>query len=158
MNVGFTIIGASIEEHDRKNVSDFLLRTMIFPTKKMADNIVTSVIKGADVSVYGDNIDYSLVNSQPWRYRVISVTDGNYLVISAVDFKLELRYSGGIMILNPTECREVSHEDALSFSREVQQGFVKVIPGLDSYTSNWILRNGIWEDSGIWIDKEKWKY
>lgn len=130
MKVGFTIKGSSISENNRRSVVDFLVKTYILSSKSIAENIVSEVIKGSDISIYGENLDYSVVDSQPWRYETISVENGKYLLVSAVDFKLELYLDGELFVLKPTENKEVTYYEALTFEKELSQGLVRVFPSL----------------------------
>lgn len=158
MELGFTIKGSSISENNRKSVIDFLVDTYILPSRSIAENIVSTVINGSDVNIYGTNIDYLKVDSQPWEYSIITIEKGKFLLVSAVDFKLELHYKGDLLILKPTESMKVSYEDALTFDKEVKQGLVRIFPDLTEADSNWILYNGRWVDSKVWVDSQTWKY
>lgn len=157
MKLGFTIKGASIKEHNRRSVIDFLVRTYILPSRSIAENIVSEVINGSDVSIYGEDLDYRAVDEQPWQYKVISIEDGKFLLVSAVDFKLELHLNGELLILRPTESKEVTYDDAVTFEKEISQGLVRIFPNLEETDSNWILYNGIWVDSKVWVDSQTWK-
>lgn len=157
MKVGFTIIGSSISQDNRDSVIDFISSNFILPEKSVAENIVSTVMKGSDVSIYGDNIDYTKLDAQPFGYTAINVTEGKFLVVSAVDFKLELAHNGSTIILLPTENMEVSYEDALTFGEEVEQGLVRIIPSLSEANENWILFGHDWNDSDVWADEQTWK-
>ena len=158
MELGFTIKGSSIIESNRRSVIDFLVDTYILPSRSIAENIVSTVINGSDVSIYGTNIDYRAVDSQPWQYSIIAIEKGKFLLVSAVDFKLELHYKGDLLILGPTESIEVSYEDALTFDKEVKQGLVRIFPDLTEADSKWILFDGTWVDSKVWVGSQTWKY
>ena len=158
MELGFTIKGSSISESNRRSVIDFLVETCILPNTSIAENIVSTVINGSDVNIYGTNIDYLAVDAQPWEYSIIAIGKGKFLLASAVDFKLELPYKGDLLILKPTESIEVSYEDALTFDKEIKQGLVRIFPDLAEADSNWILYNGRWEDNKVWVDSQTWKY
>lgn len=157
MNVGFTIIGSSISQSDRSSVIDFISSNFILPEKSVAENIVSTVMRGANVSIYGDSIDYALLDEQPFNYSVISVTEGRFLVVSAVDFKVELQRNGETVILLPTENIEVSYDEALTFEEEVRQGLVRIIPNLSEAIDNWVLFEHDWNDSDEWADEQTWK-
>ena len=158
MELGFTIKGSSINENNRRSIIDFLVNTYILPDRSIAENIVSAVINGSDVSIYGTNIDYRAVDAQPWEYSIIAIENGKFLLVSAVDFKLELNLNGELLTLGPTESMEVSYEDALTFAKEVKQGLVRIFPDLAVADSNWILFYGKWTDSKVWVDSQTWKY
>lgn len=158
MKLGFTIKGSSISENNHRSVIDFLIGTYILPNKSIAENIVSEVIKGSDVSIYGERLDYHAVDAQPWKYEIISVEDGKFLLVSAVDFKLELHLNGELLILGPTESKEVTYDEAVTFEKEVSQGLVRIFPSLAEADSNWILYNGVWVDSKVWVDSQTWKH
>lgn len=158
MNLGFTIKGSSISESNRRSVIDFLVGTYILPSRSIAENIVSEVIKGSDVSIYGERLDYRAVDSQPWQYEIIDIEKGKFLLVSAVDFKLELYLNGELLILKPTENKEVTYNEAITFKKEISQGLVRIFPGLAEANSNWILYDGMWEDSKGWVDSQTWKH
>lgn len=158
MNLGFTIKGSSINNDNSRSVIDFLVGTYILPNRSIAENIVSAVINGSDVSIYGENIDYRAVNAQPWKYEIISIENGKFLLVSAVDFKLELNLNGELLILVPTESKEITYNEAVTFEKEVSQGLVRIFPSLSETDSTWILYNGAWVDSKVWVDSQTWKY
>ena len=158
MELGFTIKGSSISKNNSRDVIAFLVGTYILPSSAIAKNIVSEVINGSDVSIYGENIDYHAVDSQPWQYEIIAIEDGKFLLVSAVDFKLELHLNGELLVLRPTESKEITYDEAVTFEKEVSQGLVRIFPNLSESNSNWILYEGIWEDSKVWVDSQTWKY
>ena len=158
MELGFTIKGSSIDKSNRRSVIDFLVDTYILPSRLIAENIVSEVINGSDVSIYGERLDYRAVDSQPWQYEIIAIENGKFLLVSAVDFKLELHLNGELLILGPTESKEVTYDEAVTFEKEVSQGLVRIFPSLAEADSNWILYNGIWVDSKVWVDSQTWKH
>lgn len=158
MELGFTIKGSSINDNNRRSIIDFLVNTYILPDRSIAENIVSAVINGSDVSIYGTNLDYRAVDAQPWEYSIIAIENGKFLLVSAVDFKLELNLNGELLTLGPTESMEVSYEDALTFDKEVKQGLVRIFPDLAVADSNWILFDSTWTDSKVWVDSQTWKY
>ena len=93
MELGFTIKGSSIIESNRRSVIDFLVETYILPSRSIAENIVSTVINGSDVSIYGTDLDYRAVDAQPWEYSIIAIESGKFLLVSAVDFKFCLLYT-----------------------------------------------------------------
>ena len=158
MELGFTITGSSIDKSNRRSVIDFLVDTYILPSRSIAENIVSEVINGSDVSIYGENLDYRAVDAQPWQYEIIAIENGKFLLVSAVDFKLELHLNGELLILVPTESKEITYNEAVTFEREVSQGLVRIFPSLSEADSTWILYNSAWVDSKVWVDSQTWKY
>ena len=158
MELGFTIKGSSIDKSNRRSVIDFLVDTYILPSRSIAENIVSAVINGSDVSIYGERLDYRAIDAQPWQYEIIAIENGKFLLVSAVDFKLELHLNGELLILGPTESKEVTYDEAVTFEKEVSQGLVRIFPSLSEADSNWILYNGIWVDNKGWVDSQTWKY
>lgn len=156
MDVGFTIVGSSISENDRKSVASFLSSTFILPNEKIADNIVTAVINGCDINMFDEDIDYSLLDEQPFEYRKISVQDGNYLLVSAVDFKIELQSGADILTLRPTEFITIAGSQVNGFATEEKQGLVRIFPAHGGSVVNWILITGNWNDNAEWNDSQFW--
>ena len=158
MELGFTIKGSSIDKSNRRSVIDFLVGTYILPSRSIAENIVSAVINGSDVSIYGEKLDYRAVDAQPWQYEMIAIENGKFLLVSAVDFRLGVHYNERLLILGPTESKAVTYEEALNYDTEVQQGLVRIFPDLSEANTDWLLFTGLWDDSKLWIDSQTWKH
>ena len=163
MIVGFTIQGYSIKEANAKAVAKFLVESFILPSPQVATNVVNAVMKGSDVNIFMlepyINSKLSGINEQPWSYSLISVQNGEHLLVSAVDFKLEF-VRDTIYILRPTEYIRITGREASLFEQEVRQKLVRIIPPVTEGEEDfnlWILYKSVWNDDGIWIDSETWR-
>ena len=151
MIVGFTIIDTKGNE---EAAIQYIQKVCVLESPEIAENIVSA---GSGVNVFSRNIVLSELLSQPFKTKPIEVEDGEFLIVSAVNFNVELEYDGNILRLMPTEFTSVKAEDVSHFSRYVHLGLVKVIPDYFGDTSEWVLAKGLWNDSGVWADSNEWK-
>lgn len=153
MIVGFTIKAGSVL--DRKVVSEYLRSILILEDKMVADNIVSNSFV-TDINVFCNSLDADVLSEQPMQAELIEVQNGEHLVVSAVDFKLEIPFNDELLILKPTEYRLLTRNDAEQFSWAVKNRLVKIIPEIFEGYDDWILYTGYWRDEGIWVDQAEW--
>lgn len=160
MRVGYTIKGLSSATQEAE-FARFLKDTLILE-EGYADNIASVLANGDSVNIYTQIDLFSTLEESGYDFSVdyeeILVEDGQYLVASAVDFRLEIPFNGGLVVLTPTEYFKTSENLARTLGTEISQGLVKVYPSLHIVEgSEWILNEHAWNDSGIWVDEDEWK-
>lgn len=151
MIVGFTI--TDFKGHEDAAV-DYIKKVCILESPDVARNIVEA---GVGVNVFSEAVVLSELKAQPFSATPIEIQDGKYIVVSIVNFNLELLYNGNILRLVPTEYIYVPDKDVLQFETYISQGLVKTIPEIHFDGSEWILEKGKWNDDGIWIDNKEWR-
>lgn len=155
MIVGFTITDFNGHE---KDAVKFIRKVCILEDPSIADNIVSA---GVGINIYSKCLSQELLDSQPFSCRTINTIEGKFLVASAVDFPLELKYGNDLLAkLQPTEYLYVDERDIKPFVTYMKQGLVVVIPkpiGDTPIDNDWILAHSIWNDEGIWVDTEIWR-
>lgn len=144
MIVGFTLISSNGYE---KEVADYIKKVCILENHDIAHNIATI---GSGVNVYSRNILLDELLAQPFEATPIIVKPGEYLVVSAVDFCLELIFDSHIIRLAPTEYTTIPFSKIPYFETYVTQGLIKIIG------TPWILETGYWDDNGVWVDSAFW--
>lgn len=161
MRVGYTIVRLESPTQERE-FARFLKETLILE-EGYADNIARISANGDLVNIY-TQIDLSSVLAGgstyefSTEYTIIDVKRPAYLVASAVDFRLEIQFSGSLKVLAPTEYFITSEELARTLLKEIQQGLLRTFPRLPREDGKeWILEHGDWNDEGVWIDEDYWK-
>ena len=151
MIVGFTI--TDFKGHE-KEAAEYIRRVCILESPDIAQNIVDA---GPGVNIFSKSIVLSELQAQPFSTTPIETQDGKYLLVSAVNFNLELLYNSSILRLVPTEYIYIEPDEVSQFGEYVSQGLVKLIPEVNLGGQKWILDEGSWDDSGIWVDSDYWR-
>ena len=153
MIVGFTITDFNGHEDE---VIKYIQRVCVLEDPKVAENIVAA---GTGVNVFAQNITLSDLNKQSFSATPIETQDGKFLVVSAVNFNLELLYNGSILRLVPTEYVYITPDEVSQFLQYAKQKLIKFYPDVvsDGEESKWILDDGLWDDSGVWVDSDFWR-
>ena len=160
MRVGYTIVCLASPEQE-KEFARFLREKMILE-EGYAENIAKVSANGDKVNIYTRN-DYTdaFIGEGGYdfvaTFSEITVNNPVYLVASAVDFRIELKYFGGIKVLAPTEYFTTTYEVAMTYAKEVKQGLVRIFPDPIGGDKKWILDSAKWNDEGTWVDEENWK-
>ena len=151
MIVGFTVTSLATDEQ-REELFEYLSQITV-----VTDDVKNNIIKvGAGINVYAKNIDITELSKKSFGYDLINVEKGEAIVISLLSQRLELPIDTLSSIsLEPTGYTYVSPEVIEKLAWAVEKGLILCI-SLDSTHSNWILRNGNWDDNGEWIDSEQW--
>lgn len=153
MIVGFTITDFNGYEDE---AIKYIKRVCVLEDPRVAKNIVAA---GAGVNVFAQNIELSDLLMQPFLATPIETQDGKFLVVSAVNFNLELLYNGSILRLVPTEYVYIAPNEVSQFLQYAEQKLIKFYPDVvsDGEESKWILNEGLWNDSGVWVDLDSWR-
>ena len=155
MITGFTIL--NLNGHEKEAIQ-FIRKVCILDDPSIADNIVAV---GNGVNVYSKCLTAELLENQPFECSPINTITGKFLVASAVDFPLELKYGNDKVVrLQPTMYLYVEENEIEPFRLYQKQGLVAIIPepiGDAIANSNWILAYNVWNDEGEWIDNEIWR-
>lgn len=151
MIVGFTINDFNGHEEDAIR---FIQEVCILEDPQIAKNIVEA---GTGVNIYSNALHSEILSSLPFRVTPIELETGKYILVSIVNFNLELLYNNRILRLVPTEFVYVLPSEVEQFEEYVKQGLVRFIPEVNKSGSKWILNKGYWDDNGVWIDSEYWK-
>lgn len=150
MIVGFTI--TDFKGHEKEAV-EFIQKMCILDSPDIAQNIVNV---GTGVNVYSNSVTREDLLAQPFSTEPIEVREGKFLLVSAVNFDLELLYNGNVLRLVPTEYIYVEPDEISQFAEYSEQGLVRVIPEILN-NQKWILAEGSWNDNGIWVDSDYWR-
>lgn len=151
MIVGFTI--TDFKGHEQEAV-EYIRKVCILESSDIAQNIVNV---GPGVNIFSTAIVLSELQEQPFSAKPIEIKDDKYLLVSAVNFNLELLYNNSILRLVPTEYIYIEPNDVLQFVDYINQGLVKLIPEINLSGKKWILTEGFWDDNGIWVDSNIWR-
>lgn len=151
MIVGFTI--TDFKGHEQEAV-EYIRKVCILESSDIAQNIVNV---GPGVNIFSTAIVLSELQEQPFSAKPIEIEDDKYLIVSAVNFNLELLYNNSILRLVPTEYIYIEPNDVLQFADYINQGLVKLIPEINLSGKKWILTEGFWDDNGIWVDSNIWR-
>lgn len=151
MIVGFTI--TDFKGHEDAAV-EYINRVCILESPEIAQNIVDA---GPGVNIFSKGIDIDELKRQPFLSSPIETQDGRYIIVSAVNFNLELLYNSRILRLVPTEYIYISPEEVVQFEEYIHQGLVSLIPEIRKDGKSWILDEGNWNDDGIWVDNDFWR-
>lgn len=161
MRVGYTIVSL-YQPSQEAEFARFLKDTLILE-EGYADNIARVVAEGGVVNIFTPrDLHVALSGSSSYQFKTtfqsIETTDNQYVVASAVDFRLEVPFQGTIKVLAPTEYFITTESLARTLMSEVEQGLLKVYPSFpDTEGADWILDGGSWNDSGVWMDEKEWK-
>lgn len=150
MIVGFTI--DDFRGHEKEAV-EYISKVCVLDDPRIAQNIVAA---GAGVNVFSSAVTLSGLNAQPFKATPIETRDGKYLLVSAVNFNIELLYNDSILRLVPTEYRYIDTSEVAQFFGYVKQGIVKIIPEIAQDQKS-IFDEGIWNDDGVWVDSDCWR-
>ena len=150
MIVGFVV--KEFNGHEDEAVA-FIQKVCVLSNPDVAKNIVSA---GPGINIFTDGISQEDLDEQPFVCSAIEVSEGEYLVASAVDFIVELSV-GEVKRLAPSEYLRVPAKEVPSFMEYERQGVVRIIPEIDDATKQWILRYGVWNDSANWTDSSNWK-
>lgn len=151
MIVGFTI--TDFKGHEQEAI-EYIQKVCILESSDIAQNIVDA---GPGVNIFSKAIVLSELQSQPFSATAIETQDGKYLLVSGVNFNLELLYNSRILRLVPTEYIYIEPNEVSQFEEYISQGLVKLIPEINLGGQKWILDEGSWDDSGIWVDSDFWR-
>lgn len=151
MIVGFTI--NNFNGHEAEAIK-YIQRVCILESPDIATNIVAT---GTGVNIFSTVITVKELELQPFESSPIEVEDGKYILVSTVNFSLELLYNSRVLRLAPTEFIYIEPDEVVQFSSYIKQGFVRTIPEMVKDERVWILDKGYWNDTGIWIDINFWK-
>ena len=161
MRVGYTIVRLESPSQE-KEFARFLKEKLILE-EGYADNIARVSANGDLVNIYTQlDLSSALAGGSTYEfsteYTIIDVKRPAYLVASAVDFRLEIQFSGSLKVLAPTEYFITSEESARTLLKEIQQGLLRTFPSLSREGGKeWILEHGVWNDEEVWIDEDYWK-
>lgn len=151
MIVGFTI--TDFNGH-KKEAIDYIRKVCILENPDIAQNIVDA---GPGVNIFSENIVLSELLAQPFSTTTIETQDGKYLLVSAVNFNLELLYNENTLRLSPTGYIYIELSEASQFEEYIRQGLIITIPEIPSLNRKWIFSEGSWDDEGIWVDSNLWR-
>lgn len=151
MIVGFTI--TDFKGHEEEAV-EYIQKVCILESPDIAQNIVNA---GPGVNIFSKAIVLSELQAQPFSATPIETQDDKYLLVSLVNFNLELLYNNNILRLVPTEYIYIDSDEISQFEEYISQGLVRLIPEVNLGGKKWILDKGSWDDSGIWVDEDFWR-
>lgn len=150
MIVGFTI--TDFKGHEDEAI-EYIKKVCILESPDIARNIVNA---GVGVNIFSSAITLSELMSQPFSATPIEVQDGWYLLVSAVNFPLELSYNGSILRVAPVEYLCIRPCELQQFKEALSQGVIRALPEVGIHPKDWILDLGHWNDNGLWIDSDLW--
>lgn len=150
MIVGFTV--TDYNGHESEAIA-FIQKHCILESAKIADNIVNA---GPGVNVFSASLTREELENQPFSCVPIETQNGKYLLVSAVNFGLELLYNSSILKLAPTEYIYILPQETSQFEQYMAQGLVRLFPALSKDGGEWLLETGTWNDDGIWVDTAYW--
>lgn len=151
MIVGFTV--TDFKGHEQEAVA-YIRRVCILEDSEIAQNIVAA---GPGVNVFSSAIILSELEAQPFEAVPIETQNGKFLLISSVNFNLELIYNSNTLRLVPTEYIYIEPNEVSQFTKYIGQGLVRTIPEISLVGQRWILNMGSWDDGGIWVDSDFWR-
>lgn len=154
MIVGFSIV--DLQGH-KDDAIEFIRRNCILDNQEIAVNIVEA---GSGVNVYANDLTTEILEGLPFEVSPIEVNYGKVLLVSAVNFNLEITYNNRPLRLKPTEYREINPNEVAQFLLEIKQRLVVTFPKVPTdieELQRWILAYGSWDDNGYWIDSERWR-
>ena len=122
MIVGFTI--TDFKGHEKEAV-EYIRKVCILVQPDIAQNIVDA---GVGVNIFSSAVTLSELQQQPFSAVPIETEDGKYLLVSAVNFSLELFYNGRILRLVPTQYIYIEADEVSQFDWYLKKGLVKVFP------------------------------
>ena len=151
MIVGFTITDYKGHEDD---AVAFIRKKCILESPTIAENIVKA---GTGINIFSNSISESDLASQPFKSVPIVLKEKKLILVSIVNFNLELTYNEKTLRLVPTEYIYIDPSEIMQFIDYIKQGLVRVIPEITEEGQVWILEDGEWNDSGVWIDSAFWR-
>ena len=151
MIVGFTI--TDFKGFEQAAV-EFIQKVCILEDPSIAQNIVDA---GVGVNIFSASLTLEELQEQPFESTPIETQDGKDLIVSIVNFNLELLYNNAILRLLPTEYIYVEPSEVFQFETYLKQGLVRAIPDLFSSDIDWILQSGSWNDDNVWVDSAMWR-
>lgn len=151
MIVGFVI--QDFNGHE-KDAVEFIRSVCVLDSPELAQNIVDA---GPGLNIFTENVTSGLLASQPFSCVPIETQDDKFILVSIVNFNLELVYNNEILRLVPTEYVYILPDEVIQFETYIQQGLVKTIPEFFDKNQKWILETGYWDDNGRWIDTAQWR-
>ena len=80
------------------------------------------------INVWTRNITEDLLNAQPFETTPIFLENGSFMVVSAVDFLVEVSDAFGITRFKPTEYITGDLEYATRFRKQIEMGLLATIP------------------------------
>lgn len=161
MRVGYTIVSL-YQPSQEAEFARFLKDTLILE-EGYADNIAKVVAEGGVVNIFTQrDLHVALGGSSSYQFKTtfssIETTGDNYIVASAVDFRLEVHFQDAIKVLAPTEYFITTESLARTLMTYVEKGLLKIYPSFpDAEGADWILDGGSWDDSGVWMDEKEWE-
>ena len=140
MIIGFTITDYNGYEQE---ALDFLKEYCVVNQPGLLESIVAS---GPGVNIFPTQIlTEEILDAQPFSYEPITTLGGVQLLISGVNFVLEVPIGDEIQRIKPADFFYV--ESAEAYLKYINKGFLVVIG-----QSLWILYTGFWVDSNFWDD------
>lgn len=119
---GFRIL--DYNGHEEETI-EFLKQVCIFEDEDTARNIVE---KGADaINIFSKCISSDILNAQSFTWEPITVTGKYALLVSLVDFRLEISYNGTLYVLMPDDYIEMPADDVQQFELFIKQGYLGAI-------------------------------
>lgn len=89
--------------------------------------------------------------------ELIETKEGSFLVVSAVNFTIEIPYNEGTLRLRPTEYFYATSDEARQIVVPLRQGLLCTFPTVqEDVMEQWLLERGIWNDEGLWKDNKLW--
>lgn len=122
MIVGFKI--TDFKGHEAEAVA-FIIRMCILSDISIAQNIVNA---GVGVNVYSKIVTQEDLDTQSFTATLLETVDNKRMLVSNVDFVLELLYNNGIIRLWPTEFIYINESEVAQFRQVYEQGLVKFLP------------------------------
>ena len=150
------IVGFSITDFRGNEASavEYIKRVCILESPKVAESIVRA---GTGINIYSRNIVASELAAQPFGSRLIETIEGTSLLISMVNYNLEITFNGRPLRLSPAEFIYIDPSESFQFKEYLNQNLVKIVPPEKGDDGFWILTNTNWNDNGIWGDDEAWQ-
>lgn len=89
--------------------------------------------------------------------ELIETKEGSFLVVSAVNFTIEIPYNEGTLRLRPTEYFYATSDEVRQIVVPLRQGLLCTFPTVqEDVMEKWLLERGIWNDEGLWKDNKLW--
>lgn len=89
--------------------------------------------------------------------ELIETKEESFLVVSAVNFTIEVPYNEGTLRLRPTEYFYATSDEIRQIAVPLRQGLLCTFPTVqEDVMEKWLLERGIWNDEGLWKDNKLW--
>lgn len=150
MVAGFTITDFKGEQ---EAAISFIREVCVLENPSVANNIVSA---GTGINIWTTGTTEGELSSLPFTCVPIIVEDNEYLVVSLTDFPVSFPFRGRNVTLKPTEFLHITPYEIDDFDLFVKQRLLTIIPTEGKQSVYWILRDGTYNDSGIWMDTEYW--